>query len=354
MRILPIAFSCCALLAGCQTSALVDDIDLALDFSPLTGPSDKLHTPYVTGASFDLWIDARRADVHDWSIVSDDPTILSVGPFQGSNDRGYASAVAMRAGAVSLSIVDGGGHTQHRSTVVVKQPDRVDVLAHGPLLLDDDAHAAVTAPQILAGGTATFLTVPYAGEERLHGNHALSVVAHEGVAATVAQTSFLEDRDWLAVTAGAGAGASSVDLVVAGQKVRTLDLAVVDEAAITSMQLVGESELHRHDKDSLVVVAEASAPAGPVYGVEYDFTVDGVKQSHEGDVYRYSYAKRDDVMLEASHGTLADGALIHSSGGFVTSTNTIGCSAVPGRGPTAPWTLLGVLAVLVARRRRAV
>ncbi|MEO6954625.1 MAG: hypothetical protein ABI321_22695 [Polyangia bacterium] len=340
-----------ALLAGCQTSALVDDVDLSLDFSPLTGPSDALHTPYVAGAQFNVWIEANHGDIHGWSIVSEDPTILSVGAFDAATNDGYAPAVAVRAGDTRLVIIDYNGLTRHTHDVSVKVPDRIDVLAHGPLLLGDETDAVVSSPQILTGGTATFLTEPYAEGDRLYGNHALSVVPHAGSTAIVEHTSFLEDRDWLAITADAEPGASSVDLVVAGQTIRTLPVEVVDDSVITSMQLVGESEKHRHSKESLVVVAEASSAGGPVYGVTYDFTVDGQAQAADGDVYRYTYDKHDDVMLEASHGTLADGVLIHSSGGYVSSTNATGCSAAPGS-VTTPWALFCVGAAIVASRRR--
>jgi len=55
-------------------------------------------------------------------------------------------------------------------------------------------------------------------------------------------------------------------------------------------------------------------------------------------------------MLEATHGTHADGVMIHSSGGFVDSTNKLGCSSVPGSAPAGSGALL-IAALYFAHRR---
>ena len=41
---------------GCTRVTFKDSVDLTLDFAPLVGPSDPLHTPHVEGSN----VDSRR------------------------------------------------------------------------------------------------------------------------------------------------------------------------------------------------------------------------------------------------------------------------------------------------------
>lgn len=348
---------CLLAAAGCQEVTLVDDVDLALDWSPVTGPTDAVHSPYVIGAKFGLWVRTTKDDKLDgWRLESSDEGVLAVGSAALSQDRERFSAAAdaRRAGSVELRVLDSGGSVRHRHTVVVARPDRVDALPHGPLLIGRDGVASEERPQVLHGGTATFLVQYSAGGEALAGHGALAVSAAGAVQGHVEQTSFLEDRDWLVIDGAAAAGASDLDLLVGGEHARTLTVDTVAEDAIARVALTDPGEADAHDKAWLVTLAETFDAAGrTLHGVEFQFTADGKAEQGYGDLYRYAYAAKRPVMLEATHGAHVDGIVIHSSGGFVDSTNRLGCAATPGGARGSAIGLGLIVACLLLRRRRA-
>jgi hypothetical protein len=353
-------------VAGCSKVNLVDDVDIDLDWSPLTGPSDSLHTPYVLGASFAVWAELTgNQDRNGLSIVSADPSILSIGDsvFGDKDNSLYAPAQALATGSVDILAMR-GSHVEHRHTVEIMVPDRVDVLPHGPLLVDETDVPSVETPQVLVGGEATFLVQYYAGDQHLNGYGALSVTSDpaSGVAPHVAKTSFLENRDWLQVEAVTEGATGTVQLAVGGRPARTIAVDVVPDDAIETVSLVGESEKHASTGKALTVLAEAFDSTGNnIYGVDYSFTANGVVQNGaggdpaQGDLYRYRYDSQDDVTLEATHGTLSDGIMIRSSGGFVDSTNNLGCQTAPGSAPRDAGLVLLLIAgvALLSRARSA-
>src|SRR5262245_26072276 len=146
--------SCCLALlllalSGCGFE-LTDDVDLSLDFSPLSGPSDTLHSPYVKGARFSLFVhdtsDQNRVQA-GWRIESSRPSVLSITDVKNQEyerdgkKRRYvvAAAQAVDEGQAEVVVRDGGGGEVYRGAVEVLRPDRVDLLAHGPLLIDRPA-----------------------------------------------------------------------------------------------------------------------------------------------------------------------------------------------------------------------
>jgi len=51
------------MLAGCGPTVTVDDdVDIVWDWKALTGPSSQMHTPYVLGASMNLYVDTTDDD----------------------------------------------------------------------------------------------------------------------------------------------------------------------------------------------------------------------------------------------------------------------------------------------------
>jgi hypothetical protein len=352
---------------GCQKSALVDDVDLDLDWVPLLGPSDSLHSPYVLGAEFVLY--GQLTDVSNsanWHIESADESVIKVGETSHSDNERLisASAVAMAAGQVELSIMDGTS-TKHTRTVTVAFPDRVDILPHGPLLIDQPDVASVDTIQILAGGEGTFLAQYYAGGEMLHGYGALAATADpaSGIVPSVAKTSFLENRDWLQVQVNDAGDDGTVQLAVGGMMSRTVSIVSVPEEAIDNVALIGQSTKHVSNKDVLTVLAEASDSSdNTIYGVDFGFTANGVVQTNisgsstaaMGDLYRYTYEKDMDVMLAATHNALSDSIEIQSSGGYVTSTNHLGCQGAPGTPRGLPLGLVLLFALYCFSRARSV
>jgi hypothetical protein len=346
-------------LCGCQEVTIVDDVDFELNWDPLTGPSDALHTPYVQGAGFNLWIHTtKKESLRGWTVQSGDETVMSLGTTTLSNDEEdlHLSAKAGVPGRAELRVVDPSGDVRHRHEVDVKFPDRVDILPHGPLLIHRSGVGSEERPQVLHDGTATFLVQYYLGGEQLSGHGGLGVRETTGIGAHVETTSFLEDRDWLVIEASQAGITGELGLLVAGTEARRLTVDTIAEAGIDRMALSGESEGGASDKEWLVVLAEAFDAMGRViYGTEFRWTADDKVQTGGtfGDLYRYSYDAKQPVMLEAAHGLHTDGVLIHSRGGFVDSTNRLGCSTVPGGASTGSMcSMMALVALLLLRRRR--
>jgi MYXO-CTERM domain-containing protein len=104
----------------------------------------------------------------------------------------------------------------------------------------------------------------------------------------------------------------------------------------------------------LVALAQAYDSAGrAIYGVDYSWAVDGQTEIGLGDLYRYTFDPKLPKALAATFDGHDAVAMIHSGGGFVDSSNNLGCSAVPG-GAARPVALLLVAAALALclRRRR--
>ena len=108
------------------------------------------------------------------------------------------------------------------------------------------------------------------------------------------------------------------------------------------------------DGSQVTVLAQPfDASHRPVYGVDFDWDVDGKQETGEGDLYRYEYDRDTDVHLTARRGAVRSSIDIHSQGGYVDSTNHLGCAASRGETrETAPVVVFAALAFLGWRRRR--
>lgn len=336
--------------AGCEHVRLADDIDLELDFMTLAGPSDSLHSPYVVGSSFELYVETNDDDetMNGWRIESSDPSVILVSALQTPAEHGHAHAraEARAAGSSTLTVRSRSGSVLHRSLVEVKQPDRIELYAHGLLLIDrPEDEARADELRVLVGGTSTMLARYYLGGEQLHGNGALSAQAPVDVGVNIAHSFIVENRDWLQVTPTA-VGERSIDLVVGDQVVTTVPLVGVEHGDIDAIALTGEDESGAHKGDLLTVLGQAFDSEGRViYGVEFSWSVNGDQEAGEGDLYRYEYRPGSTRLLSAAVDGHETAAYIHAGDGFVSSSNLVGCSAAPGQPPTkgASLYLIGIL-----------
>lgn len=336
------------------TYSMTDDIDLTWDFT-LT-PSrfeDNLHAPYVRGTKVTVF--AHSSDDHPdfagWSIVSSDAGVFRIDDAGLAND-GQSVAVhgqAVAEGTAQLRLLDARGHEVGRGVAEVVVPDRVELDAHGSLILGRDDEAPVPEARVVAEGEATYLVRYFSGERELHGNGVLAVDAPDGVTPE-ARTSFLfENREWLTLhTTAPQTGTLAV--LADGVKVASVPVVVVPETAIADIVLLTQSEKGHEDGDWLVTLAQAYDGDGVrIFGVDYTWNVNGVAQVGEGDLYRYHFKKGEFGMVQARRGSHTDTATIQSGGGVVDSTNHIGCSA--GGGGSLAVGLLGVALVLGRQRR---
>src|SRR5690349_25107426 len=104
-----------AFAGGCQSYYFTDSVDLELNFAPLIGHGDDLHSPYVTGAHFTVWAESSDGDENKsaWSIESSDPAVLRV----ETDTNGEAEGVAVAPGTAAISVRDGAGELLHRESI---------------------------------------------------------------------------------------------------------------------------------------------------------------------------------------------------------------------------------------------
>ena len=361
---------CSGLFAACGFD-LRDDVDLTLNFAALVGPSDELHSPYVKGARFNIFLDDSSPSGRigsAWTLESEAPAVFAISNVRvqeyehDGKKRRYlqAAAAALEQGQAAVLVRDDRGAEVFRTSVEVLRPDRIELLAHGPLLLERPEDQAVTREvQVLTGGTATFLARYYSGERRLYGNGTLAVATPTdgSVTAQVRQTFIFEDRDWLSISA-LREGPSQVLLLAAGEPVSTVPVVGVAESALAKVQLSQSDRVtsgEPRDGQWEVVLAETLDRRGaPIYGVEFMWTYGSDPQLGAGDLYRYEFKRGMRRMLSARHGAMGANLMIEGKEGFVDSTNHLGCAMTRRAGSSSGTAVtLGVLAaaLLLCRRR---
>jgi hypothetical protein len=331
---------------------MTDDIDLTFDFA-LTPRrfDDSLHSPYVRGAALTVFAHSSddKEDLQGWSIESSDPAVFRIDGAVASGDRDLAMhGEAVGEGTAVLTLRDPRGHAVGHGVAEVRLPDAIELDAHGSLILGRADEARVTEARALAGGAATYLVRYFQGGRELHGNGVLSADVPAGMTAEPRTTFLFEDREWLTLhTTSVQTG--SLQLLADGVAAATLPVVVVPESAIADVVVLTESESGHKDGDWLAALAQAYDTGGArIFGVDYQWNVDGAAQQGDGDLYRYQFKAGQHAMVKAQRGTHADSAQIQSEGGFVDSTNHVGCAA--GGGGSLIVGLVGV--GLVAGRRR--
>lgn len=342
-----------ACLAACgRTVTLTDDIDLTWDFqlTPFDRYVDKLHSPYVRGTSMWLWAtsDDDNDKVQNWSIVSSDPTVLDIQDQMYDGTSIGVKVVALAEGSSDIAVIDDKGERVGHGIAEVALPDRVELDAHGYLIVGQDDRAPVAEARIAAGDTATYMVKYFQGDRELYGNGVLTATAADSVDVQP-RTSFLfEKREWLTLTPSA-VGTTSAQLYVDKAPVTSIPVVGVAAADITDVALIGQSEKGAANGAWLVVLAQATDSLGRnVFGVNYQWNVDGVSQNADGDLYRYQFKKGTDAMVEVQRSGHTDAIDIQSDRGYVDNSNRVGCAAAGG-GSLA---LCFVVFVFCTKRRR--
>jgi uncharacterized protein (TIGR03382 family) len=340
-------------LAGCDGPELHDDIDLELDFK-LT-PSDELHLPYVAGST--VRITATDGDADDerdrfWTLESSDESILRI----DQQTEGTATCLAMREGFVTMRVFDEEGEMIHDAEIEVAQPDRVQLLPHGPLIVGIETPVEDSGINILSGGEATMLVRYFRGDQVLFGNGALRVETSSPDITAHPETTFVfENREWLQVTPNMP-GSHEVALFVGDVSLGTLavEARTVDE--VESIELIEEQDVDFSDvEDGRLMTALGMArleDGEPIYGVELTWDLDGDGEPGTGDLFRYEFVEDAVSVLGVEFDGMRAEVEIHGEEGFVDSSNDLGCST-SGRGSSSGATFgLGVLLALGASLRR--
>jgi hypothetical protein len=340
-----------AVLAGCGGVRLADSVDLTFDWNILTGPSNELHTPYVAGADFRVFTTGvDREATAGWTLESSDPSVLALGP----TAEGRADASALAPGRAVLTVLDERDRPLHSAAVDVRQPDRAELLAHGPLILGrPELQEDWDEIRVVVGGSATFEVEWFEGNTRLHGHGALSATTTGDVTVEPRRTFLFEDREWVTFTPRSE-GTHEVTLRANGQAVRTVRIVAVDESELDRVELYGMDESRARRGQLLTVLAQGyDAEGRALFGVEYQWTLDGDLEGGFGDLYRYEFVPGEYHMLEAFHGAAANQVRIQGEEGFVDSTNRLGCTIVGVGLPSGgAWIAVALLGLVVLRRRR--
>jgi hypothetical protein len=354
MRRLLLALTCAAGLGACgRTITLTDDFDLTWDFqlTPFDRYVDHLHSPYVRGTELHLWATSSddKDKVTNWSIVSSDPSIIEIQDATIEGASYGVRAIAVGEGVVDLAVIDDHGERVGHGRAEVALPDRVELDAHGYLIIGQDARAPVPEARIAQGDTATYLVRYYSGDRELYGNSVLTTQAPAEVDAVPRNTFLFEKREWLTLTPSA-MGASTTQLYVDKAHVADVQVIGVPASDITDVAMLAQSEKNAKNGAWLVVLAQATDALGRnVFGVQYEWNVDGRAQSADGDLYRYEYKKGSTSTLVVSRSGHTDAVDIQSDRGFVDNSNHVGCAAAGGGSLAASVLVLGWC---VRRRRR--
>jgi MYXO-CTERM domain-containing protein len=333
---------------------MTDDIDLTWDFT-LTPTlfDDDLHSPYVRGTRVAVIAHSsdKQPDFRGWSIVTSDPAVFRIDDSVVQTDgRGLvAHGLAVGEGTGSLRLLDDRGHEVGRGVAEVLVPDRVELDAHGSLILGRDDEAPVAEARVVENGEATYLVRYFRGGRELHGNGVLTAVAPAGVTVQPRTTFLFENREWL-MLATTAPGSGTLQLSADQAQVASVPMVVVPESAIADVVVLTQSENGHHDGDWLVALAQAYDTNGErIFGVDYAWNVNGAAQTGDGDLYRYRFKQGLFEMVQAKRGVHSDAAMIQSDQGFVDSTNKVGCAA--GGGGSLVVGLVG-LGLAGLRRRR--
>ncbi|MDX2093179.1 MAG: hypothetical protein SFX73_35375 [Kofleriaceae bacterium] len=352
----PFRLSCLVALslAACgETITVSDDIDITWDFelTPFDRFDSELHVPYVRGTATTVHISSDHDDRRfgGWTVESSDPSVFELAATSHDEYSLKAPGTAMAEGVSVLTIRDASGDVRGRTEVEVLQPDEIVLEAHGYLIMDRDDEAPIEEARIVENGTATYHVRYFRGGRELHGNGVLSVATPVGITAEP-RTSFLfENREWLTLQTTTP-GTFSIDLAADGEAVEVRTVEVVPESAVADVAIIAESERGADDGDWLVLLAQAYDSAGRrIFGIDYDWMVDGTMQTESGDLYRYEFKDGADRNVMARIGNHSDSVTIHSEKGYVDSTNNIGCQAGGGAGLAAAAGMLG----LRRKRRRS-
>jgi MYXO-CTERM domain-containing protein len=343
-------------LGACgPTYRMTDDVDVTWDFGfTLSKFDDDLHAPYVRGANVTLFARSsdENPDFRGWTIVSSNPAVFRIDEHEVDGDARAlrARGQAVGEGTVELRLMDPSGDEVGHGVAEVVVPDRVELLAHGSLILGRDDEAVVREARLLEGGEATYLVRYFRGGRQLHGNGVLGVEAPEGVTSTP-RTSFLfENREWLTLDTTAPM-TGMLDVYADEVRVGSVPLVVVPEGSIEDIVVLTQSEGGHQDGDWLVALAQAYDANGErIFGIDYLWDVDGVSQVGDGDLYRYRFKAGRFQMVQATRGTHSDAVMIQSDEGRVDSSNNVGCTAGGGGSLVVGLAALG----LIGRRRRRV
>jgi MYXO-CTERM domain-containing protein len=173
------------------------------------------------------------------------------------------------------------------------------------------------------------------------------------------QTFLDEDREWATVEFGSpesGNELATVEFRANNIAVQDVTFEIVQPEDIDYVELLGESTSGVKEGRLLTVLAQAFDVDGEsIWGVAFDWDLDGQDEPGEGDLFRYVFDPSVSSVLGASYGDHRGETTIAGDEGFVASSNDIACfcsatTVTPER--DVAFGLLCLAALGLVRRRR--
>ncbi len=355
--LLCIALAMLVLNSGCSRYSMSDDIDL--DFNWSLTVSDAMHLPYVAGANVVISLhdaqedddfSARQAERAAWQYTSSRPEVLRI----ESKHDGRATCFATGPGRSLVSVHDGEGELLHETEIEVRAPTRIELRPHGLLLVE--RNVVDSDPKILSGGTATFLVRYFDGDERLFGNGSLTATTDGDDDLEPLETFLFENREWLQIVAR-GFDTETIQLWANGEPISKVTVTSMAASDVDSISLVhgplpNDEADAEGQHDGLVLAQARDEHGNAIYGVEVSFDLDGDGEPGQGDLFRYRHDPAVTSVLGAEFDGLRAETTIHSSEGFVDSSNDVGCSVGNGKPGSTAWLILAACGLSAVRRRR--
>lgn len=363
MRTRLLSFVAVALLGGCTSEFVFTDSvnSRFLERAPRAEFGDELSTPYVLGARFTTYIEDRDRDTNftGWSVRVTDPQVLRLRESEPRWVDAHTLALdleAVGAGTTELLLLDPSGAVQGSASAEVRAPTRARLFAAAIAALEDEEFRGETPhPQLLAGGTASFVVQYLADDLRLQGSTQLEVGTTPAIDAVVQHSRAADNRDILQISAGEP-GLEALDLWVGGALLQRIEVDVVGPEAVAAIDLIhrkGASSVEA-EGDWLVVAQAYDDLRVPVYGVGFGWDLEGRTFEQAGDVLVYAHdpdrESRKQVSawaagIEASMPIYALDAEV-----FTSNDDAFNCNVAGGGAP--PWWALLLLLGGLRRRRR--
>ncbi len=365
MRIATLSMVAAVLLGGCTSEyAFTDSVSSrARELMPRAEFGDELSTPYVIGTEFTIYVEDRGRDesMVGWTVRVSNPAVLKLrdGEPRWLDSHTLAiDVVAEGVGSADLLLLDAGGEVKGSAAAEVRMPTRVKLFATAISALEDVDFAGETPhPQILAGGTASFLVQYIDDDLVLQGSAPIKLEMEPTIVAEVLESPLMDSRDVLQITTG-DPGKDRIELWLGKQLLDTVDVEVVSQYQVAAIDLIQRKRsatvsAEEAEGEWLVVGQAYDEWRRPIYGVGFDWEFPGRAFEQVGDLLFYEHdadpAKQKRVTARAA-GREAEVWLPAADAEVYTSNDAaFNCSVAGGTG--APWAL-ALLACIGLRRRR--
>lgn len=363
MRLATLSLFAAVFLGGCTSEyAFTDSVSSrARELMPRAEFGDELSTPYVIGTEFTVYVEDRGRDesMVGWTVRVSNPAVIKLrdGEPRWLDSHTLAiDVVAEGVGNADLLLLDTQGEVKGSAAAEVRMPTRVKLFATAISALEDVDFAGETPrPQILTGGTASFLVQYLDDDLVLQGSTPIKLVMEPTIVAEVLESPLMDSRDVLQITVG-DPGRDRIELWLGERLLDTVDVDVVSPYQVAAIDLIERkgSTAEESEGEWLVVGQAYDEWRHPIYGVGFDWEFPGRAFAQVGDLLFYEHdpdpAKQKRVVARAA-GRETEVWLQAADAEVYTSNDAAFNCNVAG-GPGGSWALVLLACIGLTRRRR--